>query len=75
MLTKLILFCQIKRFYNIFGDVIGERFIANLSEMTNDNLYDVLFDLNEALEMYDEVADSMCTWLEKLYCKIERRCA
>lgn len=62
MLTKIILFYQIRKFYNIFGEEVGENFITKLSDVTNDNLNDVLFDINE---VYYEDA-----WLDKLRTKI-----
>jgi hypothetical protein len=67
MLTKIKLFYQIKKFYNIFGEVLGSNFIHKLSDITTDNLNDVLFDIHEALEMYDNAKDPMVIWLKKLY--------
>ena len=71
MLTKLYLFYQIRKFYKIFGEVLNSHFINKLSDITHDNLYDVLFDINEVI--YDCCCDDN-TWLEVLYAKIERRC-
>lgn len=67
MLTKIRLFFQIRKFYKIFGFAVGESFITKLSDMTADNVYDVLFDLNEVLDDYD---DEMTDWLNKLQCQI-----
>ena len=67
MLTKIILFCQIRKFYKIFGDEVGDNFIAKMSDITNDNLNDVLFDINE---VYYEDANPMTAWLDKLRAKI-----
>lgn len=66
MFAKIKLFCQIRQFYNIFGEYVGENFITKLSEMTKDNVNDVIFDINEALEMYDDHRDDMARWLRKL---------
>ena len=74
MLKKIHLFHQIKKFYKIFGEYIGSNFINKLSDITTDNLNDVLFDLNEVLETYDGDTDPMTAWLNKLYTNIERRC-
>ena len=63
MFKKIALFFSIKRFYKIFGEYIGSNFITKLSDMTYDNLNDVVYDLNEALDGYD---DEMCRWLNKL---------
>lgn len=67
MLTKIILFYQIRKFYKIFGEVVGSNFITKLSDMTADNVYSVLFDLNEVLDDYN---DQMTAWLNKLQCQI-----
>ena len=69
MLNKIKLFCQIRKFYNIFGEYVGENFITKLSEMTNDNVHDVLFDINEVLE---DDHDDMTLWLKKLRRNIRR---
>ena len=61
MLTKIRLFHQIRKFYNVFGTEVGPSFINKLSDMTTDNVYDVLFDINEIREMSD--ADP---WLDQL---------
>lgn len=71
MLKKIHLFHQIKKFYNIFGEVIGENFITKLSDMTTDNVYSVLFDINEVTDDYD---DEMTEWLNKLQHQIYDYC-
>lgn len=65
------LFNNIKRFYEIFGEELGANPCPRLSKMTTDNLYDVQFDLNEALEAYDGLGiDEMETWLKQLNAQI-----
>lgn len=71
MLKKIHLFHQIQKFYNIFGEVIGENFITKLSDMTTDNVYSVLFDINEVL---DDCDDEMTAWLNKLQHQIYDYC-
>jgi hypothetical protein len=61
MLTKIRLFMQIRKFYKIFGSEVGASFITKLSDMTTDNVYDVLFDINEIREVSDDDA-----WLDQL---------
>lgn len=75
MLTKIKLFHQIKKFYKIYGEKLGSDFIHKLSDITTDNLYDVLFDINEILEVnsysfYDEAYD-LDAWLNKLSTQIQ----
>ena len=60
MFTKIRLYLQIRKFYNLFGSEVGESFINKLSDMTTDNVYDVLFDINEIREVSDD------TWLDQL---------
>lgn len=72
MLNKLVLFLKIRKFYKTFGEVLGSNFITKLSDITDDNLYDVMFDINEVrsgyeLE-YDE--DEMTTYLNELYAQV-----
>ena len=71
MLTKIILFYQIRKFYQIFGSVVGENFITKLSDMTAENVHDVLFDINEVADDYD---DEMTEWLNKLQHQIYNYC-
>lgn len=71
MLTKVRLFHQIKKFYRIFGEVVGGSFINNLSDMTADNVFDVLFDINEVVDDYD---DEMTDWLVKLQHQLIHYC-
>lgn len=66
-MNKILLYFKIRKFYNIFGEVVGENFITKLSDMTADNVWDVLFDINEVL---DEETDDMNIWLKKLYAQI-----
>lgn len=76
MLNKIILFFQIKKFYKIFGDEVGNNFITKLSDMTTDNVHDVLFDLDEIHSTYEMgcAVDSMETWLRNLKQKTIRFC-
>ena len=66
MLNKIKLFYKIRKFYKIFGSEIGANFITKLSEMTKENVNDVIFDINEALEGYDDHKDEMAKWLRRL---------
>lgn len=68
MLTKIYLFFKIRRFYKIFGEVLGSNFINKLSDITEDNLYDVRFDINEVLTIVDD------TYLNKLDTQIINYC-
>ena len=74
-MLKIKLFFQIRKFYKIFGSEVGSNFITKLSDMTADNLYDVLFDINEVLEAnsycFCEEAYEMDAWLNDLYDDIE----
>ena len=72
MLNKLLLFLRIKRFYNIFGSEIGTSHITKFSEMTVDNVRDVIFDINEVL--LDDPDDENTTWLYTLKFKIINYC-
>ena len=76
MLNKIILFFQIKQFYSIFGDEVGNNFITKLSDMTVDNVHDVLFDINEIHTAYETDCgiDTMEPWLRKLKHKTIRFC-
>ena len=73
-MNKLLLYIKIRKFYNIFGSVVGANFITKLSDMSVCDVYDVLFDINEALEGYDDEADEMTIWLNKLQCQILDYC-
>ena len=69
MFKKINLFYQIRKFYSIYGSEVGRNFIKHLSDMTADNVHDVLFDLNEVLEAYEYGGyeeDEMYIWLGKL---------
>lgn len=66
MLQKIRLFYQIRKFYEIFGTVVGQNFITKLSDMTKDNVHDVLFDLNEVLVDNSYCGCDMDTWLNRL---------
>ena len=61
IIKKLQLYFSIKKFYKIFG---LDNFITKLSDMTYNNLNDVIYDINEILCGYDN--DEMCLWLDKL---------
>lgn len=71
MLTKIRLFYQIRKFYKIFGSVVGGNFINKLSDMTAENVHDVLFDINEVSDDYN---DEMTAWLCKLQHQILDYC-
>lgn len=71
MLTKIRLFYQIRKFYQIFGSVVGGNFINKLSDMTAENVHDVLFDINEVADDYD---NDMTAWLCKLQHQILDYC-
>lgn len=67
MYNKIKLFINIRRFYEIFGEELGANPCAKWSDMTNDNLHDVLYDLNEALVGYESYEHlPMYAWLTKL---------
>jgi len=74
MLTKINLFFQIHKFYKLFGTEVGANFITKLSDVTSDNLYDVLFDINEVLNAnslyFNEDVYEMDAWLMKLKAQI-----
>ena len=69
-MNKILLYFKIRKFYNIFGKELGGDFITKLSDMTADNVYDVLFDINEVRGGYDE--DEMMTYLNKLDTSIRK---
>ena len=62
MYNKIKLFIKIRYFYSIVGAELGANPCAKMSDMTNDNLYDVLYDINEAMECWD----GMDEWLQTL---------
>lgn len=68
MLTKIHLFVQIRKFYKLFGEEVGASFINKLSDMTTDNVYDVLFDINEIREVCED------DWLDQLQNQILHFC-
>lgn len=71
IIKKLHLFFSIKKFYKTFGEVVGSNFITKLSDMTDDNVVSVIFDINEVLEAAQHFGGNINTdWLTKL----ERRC-
>lgn len=70
MFTKIRLYLQIRKFYKLFGSEVGESFITKLSDMTTDNVYDVLFDINEIREVSDNDA-----WLDQLQNKLMHFCS
>jgi hypothetical protein len=66
-MQKLSLYFSIKKFYKIFGFAVGANFITKLSKMTDDNLNDVIYDINEILCGYeDDETDEMYIWLDRL---------
>ena len=62
-MTKLILIHKINKFYNIFWEVLGYDFKPHISNFDNDFLLQVLYDIDEALDDYN---DDMTKWLTKL---------
>ena len=68
MFKKIRLFYQIHKFYKAFGSVVGGNFITKLSDMTAENVHDVLFDINEVAD------DDMTAWLGKLQHQILDYC-
>lgn len=69
MLTKIHLFIQIRKFYKLFGAEVGSSFITKLSDVTTDNVYDVLFDINEIREVCED------PWLDQLQNQIMHFCS
>lgn len=69
MLTKIRLFVQIRKFYKLFGAEVGSSFINKLSDVTTDNVYDVLFDINEIRGVCEDA------WLDKLQNQILHFCS
>ena len=70
MFKKINLFYQIHKFYGIYGSEVGGNFIKRLSDMTADNVHDVLFDLNEIREVSDPNP-----WLDRLQNQIFKFCS
>lgn len=71
IIKKLHLYFSIKKFYKTFSEVVGDNFITQLSDMTDDNVMSVTFDINEVLTAAQYFGDNTDTaWLRKL----ERRC-
>ena len=74
-MRKRSLYVRICKFYNIFGEVVGDNFINNIFDMTSDNAHDVLFDIEEVLNGYGFAeTDSMYKWLTKLHNDISDFC-
>ena len=69
MLTKIHLFMQIRKFYKLFGSEVGASFINKLSDVTTDNVYDVLFDINEIREVCED------PWIDQLQNQILHFCS
>ena len=67
---------QINKFYNIFSEVLGyEKPVKVRTLKDKDFLYQVLYDISEALEGYDnDETDEMFIWLTKLYHKVDTLC-
>ena len=70
MYNKMKLFIKIRNFYNTFGDELGANPCAKWSDMTKDNVNDVLFDINEAMGCWD----GMDKWLKTLANEIHTYC-
>lgn len=69
-MTKLILIHKINKFYHIFWEVLGYDFEPHICNFDDDFLFQVLFDINEAIGDYDINYDSMTKWLHKLSIQI-----
>ena len=76
MLNKLCLLIRIKKFYKTFGSEIGTDHITKWSDMTIDNVRDVLFDINEVRDGYELEYDEyeMTAYLNKLYNRVYNYC-
>lgn len=78
MFKKIRLFTHIREFYKVFfADT--EAFINKLSDMTKDNVNDVLFDIHEVLDAnfygcYGEDGDDVDMWLTELEGEIINFC-
>lgn len=71
-MNKILLYIKIRKFYNTFGEVLNSHFITKLSDMTADNLQDVLFDIQEVLGAYDDETEPMTIWLRALFAQIHK---
>lgn len=69
MFKKIRLFHEVREFYKTFNPD-EKPFITKVSDITNDNLYDVLFDIEEVLDAsfygYYEETEEINTWLTAL---------
>ena len=72
MLKRIALFVQIKKFYKLFGAKVGSSFITKLTDMTADNVHDVIFDVDQIYDEYDEY--EMTVWLYELRRKVINFC-
>lgn len=72
MFKKIRTFFRIRKLYKMLDET---NFITKLSDMTADNLNDVLFDINEALKAnsytFCSEAYDLDIWLSNLYHDIE----
>ena len=77
-MSKIKLYFSIKKFYNTFAEEVGSNFITKLSDMTDDNVMSVIFDINEVLEAnancFCEEVYEMDAWLNKLQSQIVGYC-
>lgn len=77
MFKKIRLFHQIRKFYKAFFSE-DEAFIHKLSDMTTNNVYDVIFDINEVLDAnsygFYEEGNEVDDWLTELREKIYNFC-
>jgi hypothetical protein len=77
LLMKTILYFKIHKFYKSFHFVVGDNHITNIFKMTANNVYDVLFDINEVLDGYyafDTEEDEWTMWLKTLKHQISKFC-
>lgn len=72
MMNKVLLYLRVRKFYKTFGEILGSNFITKLSDITYDNLHDVLFDINEIRAEYELEYDEygMTTYLNRLYAQV-----
>ena len=75
-MNKILLFFKIRGFYKLFAAEVGKNFITKLSDMTADNVHDVLFDISEVRDGYELEYDEygMTAYLNKLYAQISDFC-
>lgn len=74
MLKRLVLCHKINKFYHIFWEVLGYSYEYKVHSLDYNTLHNALFDINEALEAYDDdQTDGMYRWLDKLASQVMDR--